>query len=91
MQMSHADLVNLFLENACSDPILNNGPVAHARRKRAALRILKRYPEIARDSIHTAVVCGDLEEVERILKERPETGTDELLRSMEGTNHESAQ
>ena len=25
MQMSHADLVNLFLENACSDPILNNG------------------------------------------------------------------
>ena len=76
MQMSHADLVNLFLEYACADPILNNGPAAHARRERAALRILKRYPEIARDSIHTAVVCGDLEEVERILKERPETGTE---------------
>jgi hypothetical protein len=27
----------------------------------AAERILRRHPEIARDSIYTAVVCGDLE------------------------------
>ena len=71
-----AELVDLFLEYACADPILNNGPAAHARRERAALRILKRHPEIARHSIHTAVVCGDLEEVERILKDRPEAATE---------------
>jgi len=32
-----------------------------------ARRILQRTPEIARDSIHTAVMCGDLAEVERRL------------------------
>lgn len=69
---NHAELVKSFLENACADPILANGPAAHLRRSRTALRILQRYPEIQRDSIHTAVVCGDLEEVERILEERPE-------------------
>lgn len=72
----HAQWVNLFLEYACADPFLNNGPAAHARRTRAALRILTRHPEIARDSIHTAVVCGDLEEVRRILAERPEAATE---------------
>jgi ankyrin repeat protein len=72
----HAQLADLFLEYACADPILNNGPAAHARRSRAALRILTRHPEIARDSIHTAVVCGDLEEVQRILAERPEAATE---------------
>jgi ankyrin repeat protein len=72
----HAELVDLFLEYACADPILNNGPAAHARREQAALRILKRFPEITRANIHTAVVCGDLEEVERILKERPEAATE---------------
>ncbi len=70
------ELVNLFLENACADPILANGPAAHASRARAALRILTRYPAIARDSIHTAVVCGDLEYVERILKDRPAAATE---------------
>lgn len=75
-QTQHADLVNLFLEYACADPILSNGPAAHLRRERAAVRILTRRPEIARGNIHTAVVCGDLEEVERILKERPEAATE---------------
>jgi uncharacterized protein len=71
-----AGLADLFLENACADPILANGPAAHSRRSRAALRILTRHPEIARYSIHTAVVCGDLEHAERILKERPEAATE---------------
>jgi uncharacterized protein len=71
-----AESANLFLENACADPILANGPAAHSRRSRAALRILTRYPEIARYNIHTAVVCGDLEEVERLLRERPEAATE---------------
>lgn len=40
------------------------------------MRILERYPEIARDNIHTAVVCGDLEEVERLLAERPQAASE---------------
>jgi uncharacterized protein len=71
-----AELAATFLENACADPLLANGPAAHARRSNTALRMLKRYPEIARHSIHTAVVCGDLEEVQRILAERPEAATE---------------
>jgi len=41
------------------------------RRSNTALRMLKRYPEIARHCIHTAVVCGDLEQVERKLSQKP--------------------
>jgi ankyrin repeat protein len=67
-----AKLADLFLEYATADPILNNGPAAHARRERAALRILNRYPQVARYNIHTAVVCGELEEVARILDETPD-------------------
>jgi hypothetical protein len=75
-QQQKAELVDLFLEYSCADPILNNGPAAHARRARAAQRIVTRHPWIARANIHTAVVCGDLEEVERILKDRPESAID---------------
>jgi len=64
--------IDQFLEYACADPILNNGPSAHARREHAALRILNRYPEIARSNIHAAVVCGDIDEVQRILNTHPE-------------------
>jgi ankyrin repeat protein len=73
---SYSELADQFLENACADPILANGPAAHVRRSHVALRVLTRHPEIARASIHTAVVCGDLEEVERILAERPEAASD---------------
>jgi ankyrin repeat protein len=72
----HAELVNLFLENACADPLLANGPAAHSRRSHTAHRILKHHPEIARDSIHTAVVCGDIQEVERILSTEPSAATE---------------
>jgi ankyrin repeat protein len=75
-KQSHADLVNLFLENACADPLLANGPAAHIRRSQTAHRILKHHPEIARDSIHTAVVCGDIQEVERILSTEPSAATE---------------
>jgi len=57
------ELVDQFLEYACADPILNNGPAAHLQNEHAALRILNRYPEIARTNIHTAVVCGDVEKL----------------------------
>jgi ankyrin repeat protein len=75
-KQSHAELVNLFLENACADPLLANGPAAHSRRSHTAHRILKHHPEIARENIHTAVVCGDIQEVERILSTEPAAATE---------------
>src|SRR5262249_38781422 len=71
-----AELADLFLENACADPVLAGGPAAHTARSHAALRILAHNPEIALYSIHTAVVCGNLDEVRRILKERSEAATE---------------
>jgi ankyrin repeat protein len=47
------------------------GGLDRPRHTHAAARLLKRYPEIAHDSIYTAVACGDIEEVQRILSERP--------------------
>jgi fermentation-respiration switch protein FrsA (DUF1100 family) len=37
--------------------------------ERAAMRILSRHPEIARASIYTAVVCGDLEQFESLAQD----------------------
>ena len=68
--------INSFLELACADPILAYGPAAHAERAHAAMRILNRYPGIARANIHTAVVCGERGEVERILTARPQAATE---------------
>ena len=73
---TNVELAAAFLENACADPLLANGPAAHARRSNTALRMLKRFPEIARHNVHTAVVCGDIKEVERILAEKPEAASE---------------
>ena len=58
-----------FLRMACLDWRVG-GPqrlaVTHA-----AGRLLARHPEIVRANIYTAVACGDVEEVQRILAERP--------------------
>lgn len=72
----NADIAAEFLEHACADPLLANGPGAHARRSNTALRMLKRFPQIARHSIHTAVVCGAVDEVKRILAERSEAASE---------------
>lgn len=61
-----------FLENACPDHHVRGGP-ANVMARDTAVRILRRCPEIARENFYTAVVCGDLPEVERILEERPES------------------
>ena len=58
-----------FLEQACPDWRVA-GP-AQAMAHNAALRLLRRFPEIARTSIYAAVVCGDIEHVERILRDDP--------------------
>ncbi|HEY8166284.1 MAG TPA: ankyrin repeat domain-containing protein [Gemmatimonadaceae bacterium] len=44
--------------------------------RHTAMRLLERYPEIAHQSFYTAVVCGDLEQVERVLSERPEAASE---------------
>ena len=39
------------------------------------MRILQQDPEVAHDSIYTAVVCGEVEDVERILNAQPDLAT----------------
>ena len=68
------DRVAWFIGNACPDHHVRGGP-AHVRALHTAMRVLDHFPEVAHDSIYTAVVCGDVEEVERVLTERPEAAT----------------
>ena len=65
-----AERVATFLRSACPDWRVGGG-LRHANAEHTAMRLLARQPEIASDSIFTAVVCGDLERVERILAEEP--------------------
>jgi hypothetical protein len=69
------DVVGRFLQNACPDHHVRGGP-AHVMALHTAGLLLKRHPEIARDSIYTAIVCGELEEVERVLRARPQAATE---------------
>lgn len=64
-------IVTWFLDNACA--VVVNGPQARSRRMNSARRHLEQHPEIARDSIFTAVVCGDYDEVKRIVDRDPST------------------
>jgi ankyrin repeat protein len=66
-----ADRIVSFLQSACWDHHVH-GRSSHRLHDRAAQRILSQDPSIVRDSIYTAIVCGDREEVARILGERPE-------------------
>jgi len=68
--LTHAGRVATFLEFACWDHHVH-GKGDHRMYDRAAGRILAQHPEIAQDSLYTAIVCGDLTEVERRLAERP--------------------
>jgi uncharacterized protein len=68
---SHAERVTRFLQFACWDHH-THGKADHRMYDRAAQRILAQHPDIARDSIYTAIVCGDVEEVTRILAARPD-------------------
>ncbi len=67
---THAERVATFLEFACWDHHVH-GRGDHRMHDRAAARLLEQHPEIVCDSIYTAAVCGELEEVHRILAERP--------------------
>jgi ankyrin repeat protein len=76
----HDALVARFLRNACPDHHVRGGP-AHVMALHTADLLLAQHPEIARDSFHTAIVCGDLAEVERILRERPQAATEKGSRA----------
>ena len=79
------DLACLHYGVAPGAPSVSGYPESPARRKRAA-RILERHPEVARHSIHTPVVCGDLKAME--LAGGPgfyrELGLERLFRDMQG-------
>src|SRR5688572_4403992 len=75
---SHAELVTLFLEKSANRYNVAPGsarwntyePDTPARPELAA-RLLARHPEIARDSIHTAVAAHDIDAVRDFLAKDP--------------------
>lgn len=71
---SRASLVNRFLDNACPDHHVR-GLQDHLRAQHTAMRLLHRFPEIAQDSFHTAVVCGDITAVRQHLAAKPALAT----------------
>lgn len=64
------DRVADFLEWACLD--WRTGGGQRVMRMHDADRLVRRHPELARSNLYTAVVCGELEEVRRLVGERPE-------------------
>ena len=64
------ELVARFLRNACPDWRVGGG-LRHSIAEHTATRLLARHPEIATDSIYTAVVCGDVKRVEQISRDQP--------------------
>lgn len=68
---TQTELAARFLEYACPDHHVRSRP-AHRLARHAAMRILQPNPAIARDNIYTAVVCGEIEAVERILRDQPQ-------------------
>lgn len=71
---THADRVRLFLEKSAIRYSVAPGTAQwntyepdRPIRGQLAARLLERHPEIARDSIHTAVAAGDIETVRGIL------------------------
>ena len=73
--VEHADRVFTFLRFACWDHHVH-GKGDHRMYDRAAQRILAEEPSIAADSLYTAIVCGNLDEVQRILAVNPRAARD---------------
>jgi ankyrin repeat protein len=69
--IQRAEQIGAFLQSACWDHHVH-GKGDHHMHDRAAQRILAQDPSIARHDLYTAIVCGDRQEVERILAERPQ-------------------
>jgi ankyrin repeat protein len=69
--LARAQRVVNFVQSACWDHEVH-GRGDHRMHDRAAGRLLAGDPAIARDGLHTAIICGDLAEVARIIGERPD-------------------
>ena len=65
-----AEIVDRFLRNACPD--WRVGGPAQTMAHNAALRIYRRDPSIAHDTIYTAIVCGEIDDVRRFLRVQPD-------------------
>jgi ankyrin repeat protein len=63
-------IVTRFLDNACPDHHVRSGG-DHVRAQSTAMRLLERYPAIARTNLYTSVVCGDLDAVRQTLAADP--------------------
>jgi ankyrin repeat protein len=66
---THEERLGAFLRMACLDWAVG-GPERQMHTA-AAGRLLQRHPELAREHFLTAVICGDVDEVERVLAARP--------------------
>ena len=66
----HVERVAWFIHNACPDHHVRGAPDRLSAWHTAG-RLLRRHPELARDSLYTAVTCGDLAEVARLLARDP--------------------
>ncbi len=64
------EYVERFLRNACRD-WRTGGGFAICMARGTASRLLQQHPDITRDSIYTAIACGDVETVEQLLAEQP--------------------
>ncbi len=71
-EIARAERIVSFLQSACWDHHIH-GKGDHRMHDRAAQRLLAPDPSIARHDLYTAIVCGDLDEVDRILAARPES------------------
>ena len=66
-----ATRVAKLLDLACWDH-RTHGRIDFAAREAAAVTLLRKYPELARNDLYTAIVCGDLEDVQRIIDTHPD-------------------
>jgi uncharacterized protein len=70
VDMQRAERIVTFLQSACWDHHVH-GKADHRMYDRAAQRLLAQDPSMARDSLYAAIVCGEREEVARILAAEP--------------------
>jgi ankyrin repeat protein len=69
-----SELVAQFLRNACPD--WRVGGPAQAMAHHTALRLYRHDPTLARENLFTAVVCGEIDEVRRVLRDHPEAANE---------------
>ena len=63
-------IVATFIVNACPDHHVRDG-TSHIAVKQTAMSIVRRHPDIASASLEAAIVCGNVDAVERILRADP--------------------